>query len=876
MDGSDEAAKGQATDERLAEQLKLLDGVRLAYRQAGEGLPAEPGAWGPLRILGRLGEGSFGEVFRAHDAVLDRQVALKLARRSLGADAERRYLDEARRLARVRHANVVAVHGADVHGGRVGLWTDLVEGQTLEEVIEAQGPLGAREAALVGLDLCRALAAVHAQGLVHGDVKTGNVMRERGGRIVLMDFGTVKEVIPGGEAPVVTRGTPLVLAPELLRGEPLTPAADVYSMGVLLYHLVSGRYPVEAPTVLEAAAQHAQRAAVPLRERRPDLPEPFLQAVDRCLSPRPADRYQTPGELSGPLRETLGVAAETPAAGGRRGRERVAWAIAGAAVLVAAAIGVAGLRGALTRAPSLPTFQRLTFRPGVMPSARFAADGQTVVYTAAPAGGPLELFLARAGSPEARALGFTDARLVSLSRRDEIAYIRTRGHFPTNVGTLMRAPLAGGGSREVMTDVRDADWSPDGTELAVSRRVGNVEVLEFPIGRRLHEAPAIWSVRVAPDGQRVAFLRGAFSLTGVADLVVVDRAGHATTLIDKGPGALGLSWSPDGREIWFAAPPTAEVGEIEAVSLSGRRRTLARVLGAHSVLDVFKDGRALVAPTDVRGGLACARVGSGERDLSWLENDWAEDLSADGSRVLVSQNFAAGGPIGGVYVRPIDGSPAIRLGDGRPEALSPDGQWALATTSNDGGEWVLLPTGAGSPRPVDRGPVRTLLEADWLGDGRGIVVSGRDAAGATHVYLLDVENGALRPLLGDVTLPENAVTLDGRHFIGSDHGRWLLYSTDGGEPRPLPHLRPDDTPLQWSPDGRAIFVRRGGRNDAPPIAIERIDAATGQRTPWQTIVPRDPVGTIRLQPVLLRADGSAYCYTYQRLRSDIYLASGLR
>jgi dipeptidyl aminopeptidase/acylaminoacyl peptidase len=511
-----------------------------------------------------------------------------------------------------------------------------------------------------------------------------------------------------------------------------------------------------------------------------------------------------------------------------------------------------------------------------MASGRFAADGQTVVYTASVTGGPLELFLARPGSPEARPLGLGDARLVGLSSRDEIAYIRTKGHFPTSVGTLVRAPLAGGGARDVMNDVRDADWSPDGAELAVSRHEGSREVLEFPIGRRLHEAPAIWSVRISRDGQRVAFMRGAFALTGIADLMVVDRGGHVTPLIEKGPGALGLAWSPDGREIWYATPPTVEVGELGAVSLAGRQRTLARVPGAFSVLDVFRDGRALVAPTDVRGGLACARGTSGERDLSWLENDWAEDLSADGSLVLVYQSFVAGGRRGGVYVRPTDGSPAVRLGDGKPEALSPDGRWALATTANEGGDWMLLPTGAGSPRPLDRGPVHTIVEADWLGDGSGIVLSGRQAGGATRVYLLDVESGRLRPLLGDVTLPENAVTHDGRHFLGSDQGRWFLYAADGGEPRPLPHLEPEDTPLQWSADGRAVFVRRGGRNDAPPIAIERIDVATGKRTPWQTLVPRDPVGIIRVHPVLLQPDGSAYCYTYQRLRSDIYLVDGLR
>jgi tetratricopeptide (TPR) repeat protein len=324
------------------DKLKLIESLGRAFRAAAQpdsapaaALPAR--TWSHLRLLSKLGEGSFGEVYRAHDPVLDRDVALKLSK-SAWAPGERRYLEEARRLAKVRHPNVVAVHGAEVHDGRVGLWTDLVEGETLEQLLTRAGPLDAREVALIGADVCRALAAVHAQGLVHGDVKASNVMRDRDGRVVLMDFGTVKEVSPGRGA-VVTRGTPAVLAPELLRGEPPTPAADLYSAAVLLYQLVSGRYPVEGASVAEILGQHAAGAARPLRDVQPGVPVLLARVVEQALDGDPRRRPASAADMERALTGAVG-----PARAGRR-RWR-ALAAAGLGALLAAA-------GAL-RAPGPP------------------------------------------------------------------------------------------------------------------------------------------------------------------------------------------------------------------------------------------------------------------------------------------------------------------------------------------------------------------------------------------------------------------------------------------------------------------------------------------------------------------------------------------
>jgi len=329
---------------------------------AARTVPIRPFAWGSLEVRERLGEGGFGEVHRAWDPTLQREVALKLLKREHrgGAGFEASVLHEARLLARVRHPHVVTVYGADTHDGRVGLWMELVRGRSLAQWVESQGRLGAREAAVLGVDLCRALAAVHGAGLVHRDVKAGNVMREEGGRILLMDFGAVSDASASDEGTV--SGTPRYMAPEIYAGEKATPRSDLFSLGVLLYHLVTGRYPIDARTVPELREKIARREARLLRDERPDLPEAFVVVVERALAWRPEDRYPTAGAMEQALSAFLGaegIAPRPSIGGGVESAEeaaRVAWAkdrrrrgrnvgigiAVGVVTAIAVAIGVIG------------------------------------------------------------------------------------------------------------------------------------------------------------------------------------------------------------------------------------------------------------------------------------------------------------------------------------------------------------------------------------------------------------------------------------------------------------------------------------------------------------------------------------------------------
>ena len=279
--------------------------------------PAAPVAWGALAILERLGEDHFGDIFLARDPDLGREVTLRLrpAGPAAGEGREARFLDEANRLAKVRHPNVIGVRGADRHDERLGIWADRVEGLTLEEHLRRDGPLPPSEVRRTGLELCRALTAIHAAGIIHREVRTSGVVREESGRIVLMDSGSLGDLPPArpfarGDAPDAFARA---LAPEQLLGEGVSLSTDVYGLGAVLYRLVSGHDPVEAETIAELVEKLRSRQVVPLRERRPALPLDFARVIEKALDPEPARRYPNAVALERALAATLTAPLSPPA-----------------------------------------------------------------------------------------------------------------------------------------------------------------------------------------------------------------------------------------------------------------------------------------------------------------------------------------------------------------------------------------------------------------------------------------------------------------------------------------------------------------------------------------------------------------------------------
>ena len=330
--------------------------VSIGPEPARDGTSAA-GTWGPLNLIQRVGQGSFGEVYRAFDTTLHREVALKLLLpRGLDAESETRaLLKEARAMARVRHPNVVSVYGVDRHNGRVGFWADFVHGKTLSAILAADGPFGAREAALIGIDLCKAVGAVHAAGLLHRDIKTGNVMRESGGRILLMDFGLTHDQSVQQQY----SGTPVYMAPELFAGEPASTTTDIYALGILLFHLLTGKYPVDGSSLVAIRTAHEAGSRQTLLDVRPDLPEPLTRLVEMASNPNPAKRFASTGQMIGALSDAVGLGSVTLNLPAKPKSNRLLfWILAGVAALLVALVSVPLVRKAAPPATTTPIAER--------------------------------------------------------------------------------------------------------------------------------------------------------------------------------------------------------------------------------------------------------------------------------------------------------------------------------------------------------------------------------------------------------------------------------------------------------------------------------------------------------------------------------------
>lgn len=303
-DGDDVSwqAETEAGNSAVFDNLHVLEKLARTLREQ-DSAPDMPESWGPLKIVSHLGSGASADVFRAHDENLQRDVALKLFR-DREESSQQRLLEEGRMMARVQHPNIVQVFGAERHDGRIGLWMELVEGQTLDEIADQQGPMSAAEAALVGRQLCAALAAIHKQGLLFRDIKLQNVIREKGGAVKLTDFGSGLD----GERPDRGRisGTPLYIAPELFDDAPASVQSDIYALGVLLYCLVSGEFPVEADTIEDLQEAHRGGHRL-LLDARPGLPAAFAGSIEKAISKDPTQRFASVSEFAVALDNSSGT-----------------------------------------------------------------------------------------------------------------------------------------------------------------------------------------------------------------------------------------------------------------------------------------------------------------------------------------------------------------------------------------------------------------------------------------------------------------------------------------------------------------------------------------------------------------------------------------
>jgi len=547
-----------------------------------------------------------------------------------------------------------------------------------------------------------------------------------------------------------------------------------------------------------------------------------------------------------------------------------------AAILAAAILlGLGIFLGRRTVRQQPPDFQRLTVRHGTVYSARFAPDGYDVIYAASWDGSPTEIFSTELKFPWARNLGLPASELLAVSSSGEMAVLQGIDHrfLLTVRGTLGRVPITGGSPRQIAENIEWADWSPDGTALAVVRDMAGKQRLEFPLGHVLYETPGwISHPRVSPKGDQIAFLDHAIYPDDRGIVSIVDLAGRKTILSTGWETEQGLAWSPDGKEVWFSAAQAGLERRIYAVDLSGRQRLAFRAPGGVTLQDIASDGRILLTRDQQRTGIMALGPGSTkERELSWMDWSFPVDLSADGNRLLFDEQGEGGGPTYTVAIRDTHGSPPTPLGEGMAGGFSPDGKWATTIVANT--QLLLLPTGPGTVRKIDRADIQQYgMEAHWLPDGKQIIFSGNQPGHAARCFVQNVEGGKPR-----------AVTPEGVVFcLVSPDGKWVagsslaeeggLYPMDGGEPHAISGLLSGEE-FVWTSDTHYMYVYQWKQ---APVKIYRLNIFSGQRQFVKEITPPELSGNCDIARILFSADGRYYAYSYTRLLSELYLIKGLR
>ena len=853
---------------------------------------------GPYEIIAPIGAGGMGEVYRARDSRLRRDVAIKILAEELSGDAERRarFEQEARAASALSHHNIVTVYDVGTSESTVYIAMELVEGRTLRDLLQS-GPLPTKRVLEIAYQIADGLAKAHAAGIVHRDLKPENVMVSKDGIVKILDFGLAKlrkrQDDEASDGPTATRagtvlGTVGYMSPEQASGLEVDFHSDQFSLGSILYEMASGQRAFHSNTSAETLTAIIREEPQPLERLNSAVPAPFRWVIERCFQKDPQERYASTSDLARDLkgiREHLSEASLVgtggPAAGARKASRRALKSVAMAVALIAA-LGLGALLQRRLSSSLPPSYQQITFGSGTIRAARFAPDGQTLVYAASWDGGPLRLFLKHPSSPDSLPLELPSANLLTISSSGEMAIaLDCRSNHPgVCSGKLARAALTGGTPRDVAEGIQEADFAPDGLSQLVVRDVNGKSRIEFPMGKVLYETSGHVSyARLSPKGDRIAFLDHPFPLDDAGTVAVVDLDGKKTTLTGQWASEHGLAWPPSGNEVWFTATEAGANRSLYAVSLSGALRVVARVPGGLKLHDIAQNGKVVLTRESPRVGIRGMLQGdTRERDLSFLDYSFAADIAPDGRTLLFDEEGEAGGANYTVYLRKSDGTPAVRLGEGNALALSPDGKWALSILPAPGSPLRLHPTGTGEHRDIAVPGVGLEQAAAWLPDARHLVFAGSEPSHSLRLYVQDIEGGPARAFTSDgivAALPGFAVSPDGKVVaaVAADHKAVLFPIEAGGTPRPIAGLEAKEFPLRFSPDGRSLFLWKRGE---VPARVTRLDIESGKRELWKDLIPADPAGIERISNVVVTPDGKGYAYCYARLLSDLFVVEGLK
>jgi Tol biopolymer transport system component len=806
------------------------------------------------------------------------------------AELRARFKREAKTISSLNHPHICTLLDVGREGDTDYLVMELIEGETLAARL-LHGALPPAEVLRIGAQIADALDRAHRAGVVHRDLKPGNVMLAKSGA-KLMDFGLARGAARAGAAhseatlqartvsePLTAEGTILgtfqYMAPEQLEGKDADSRSDLWALGCVVYESATGRRAFEGASQASLISAILRDSPRPLREITPLTPPALERAVTRCLAKDPDDRWQSAGDLRYELQWIAEAGSRAEAAtpvGVRRSGRRVLALFASALCAVTALGSWFAATWWSDHARTHAAFEILTQRRAAIFRAAFAPDGKTIVYSAATEGNVPRLFVIRPEAPAPEPTGEPGIHLLSVSSKGELAVL-TGAQFIRHrlfVGTLARMPLTGGAPRAILENVREADWSPDGSDLAIIREVDGKDRLEFPAGHMLCESGGYLSdLRFSPKGDCIAFYEHPFRWDDRGSVNVVDLKGRKTRLSDGYSGEEGLAWSHDSREVVFSASTAGIVQSVYVVTLAGQTRLALESAGGLTLHDIARDGRWLASRDDYFMSLMVHKPEwPDDRDLAWLDQSQEGSLSQDGRSLVFREESRSMGPSYATCLRGTDGSPVVRLGDGWPTALSPDGNWVLSVLLSEPPQLRALSTGAGQARSFERGNLENYAGTEWFPDGDSVLINANEPGKATRFYVERFGGGPPRPVTPEGT-SGGRLSPDGRLILAkSGDGSYALFSIDGGAPRTVPGLIAEDRVFHRSADGRSVLVQRGNQ---VPVRAERVDLESGSRKPWKEVAPSDRVGLVLCWVSFVTDDERSYTYTGTRMLSTLFL-----
>ncbi len=848
-------------------------------------------------ITSHLGSGGMGEVYQATDLKLGRSVALKMLPAELASDAERarRIEREARTLAVLNHPAIAAIYGIEEVGSQPFFVMELVLGQTLAEKL-ALGPLPKVEALRIARDIAIALEAAHERGIVHRDLKPANVKITPDGAVKLLDFGLAKaasNALADG-APITTLaadgsrfagvlGTPAYMSPEQALGQAVDERTDVWAFGAVLYEMLTGKRAFPGATSTETIASVIK--SDPDWDALPELPPLVYAFLKQCLRKDSRQRVRSITDVRLALDGAYDLPATTAPHGTPRPARRFGWPLAALAIAAAAATAGVYYAGASSPQARPITVRQLTFRQGTVHQARFATDEQVIVYSARWDGAPPRLFTTRFEGFQSRPIDLPAADLLALSRDNELAISLGRpavdGFQPR--GVLARVPLSGGAPRVLGDHVVGVEYGPDGQIAAMIRRAGSMAELEFPVGNVIHRSSAITGMRVSPDGRRICFG------TDYGWLWAGELGEPPRQLIEERlPRISRCAWTPDGREIWFSFSATgATHTRIEAIDPdTGSRRLVKTFTGWTELQSVRSDKATLISSGNMRfASRGSPASDEPERDLSVFDATRVAYLSASGKEVLLTDN-SAGAQGGSVFLRRLDGSPAVQFDRISPLAITPDGAWIAGVRLDRPDVLTLFPVGAGAERDIEL-PVRIVQvnasnlgtnvpeyrNADFSDDGHRLLIpAALDGDARARVYVHDLDAGWTRPITPAGAPGYAVLSPDGTHVAANERDGLFVYDVDTGERRAVPGGADAGVPARWSNEPNVIFLLE---YDGASARLVRRDLVSGERTTVRTLRALDPAGVSRFEAYVSR-DGEAYVYTLDRILTNLFVVEGLQ